>query len=58
MVGTVGTAYNIQTTTNPTKTATWTLVTNNILATGTNWVTNTSLSTVTNRFYRALWLTN
>ncbi len=58
MIGTVGTAYNIQTTTNPTNAATWTLVTNNVLAAGTNWVTNTSLSTGTNRFYRALWLTN
>jgi hypothetical protein len=58
MVGTVGTAYNIQTTTNPTNAATWTLVTNNVLAAGTNWVTNTSLSTGTNRFYRAVWLTN
>jgi hypothetical protein len=58
MTGTVGTAYQIQTANKISNDVTWTAITNNLLAIGTNWVANTSPSTVTNHFYRALWLSN
>ncbi len=61
MTGTTGmTAYRIESTSRLPygSTLPWLVVTNNVLAAGTNWVTNTSLTTATNRYYRAMWLSN
>ena len=58
MTGTVGTSYRIDAI-NRLGQSNWSTLTSNVvLAAGTNWVTNTTLSTTTNHFYRAFWLGN
>lgn len=57
ITGTSGTKYLIQTASKLPATN-WTLLSTNILAAGTNWITNTLPIHATNHFYRAIWVTN